>query len=403
MSTTAFETMRHLPVPICLLLSFGLCAQTPLAVGTTTVAWPNATGIGSPFLDATVCYPAVTAGVDTPLLHQSTGWPVVVFLHGYSLLGIDYVGLGRVWAGEGFVVVLSNTAQYNFILQGQDGRALYSAVLAENGRVGSFFEGELDVSRVALAGHSMGGGMTGAVLANNPGYRCGLALAPASPGWAVASQVTSPFGIVVGTGDWVTPWAWYSMPYYDAIASQNGLKFLYLLNQDCDHMNIAGLSTYPSTSVFERVADVGVGFLKHFLDLGTGGLEKAVGPEAQAESRFVMLAQEIATPQIWAANPLQIGMGTRLSVAVEEGPGGIIAAPSLGPGYSTPIGTLALDANTAFILAAGRARGDRRIDAYVSVPNLLPLIGLNVALQAFGATSTQPLQLGSAMLLTVKP
>jgi len=396
--------MRYLHVPICLLLSFGgICAQAPHAVGTTTVAWPNTTGFGSPTLDATVCYPAVTEGVGTPLLQHSTGWPVVVFLHGYSFLGQDYTWLGETWASQGFVVVLSNTAQYDFVCQGQDGNALYSAALAENARPGSFFEGAFDVSRLALAGHSMGGGMTGSVLANNPGYRCGLALAPAFPGLAVAAQITAPFGIVVGTGDWVTPWGWNSLPYYQAASSQDGLKFLYLLNQDCDHMNIAGLSRAPSSSVFVRVADVGVGFLNHFLDLGTDGLEKAVGPEAQAESRFLMLSQEITKPQIWAAQSLQIGKGTRLSVAAEEGLGGIIAASSLSPGYSTPIGTLMLDVNTAFLLATGRARAARRIDVNVSVPNVVPMIGLSIALQAYGATSTQPLQLGSTIVLTVKP
>jgi pimeloyl-ACP methyl ester carboxylesterase len=354
-------------------------------------------------LDATVCYPAVTAGVGTPMLQHATGWPVVVFLHGYSFLGEDYTWLGETWASEGFVVVLSNTAQYNYLCQGQDGRALYSAVVAENVRTGSFFEGAFDVSRLALAGHSMGGGMTGAVLANNPGYRCGLALAPAFPGWSAAGGVTAPFGIVVGTGDWVTPWGWYSLPYYHAIASQDGLKFLYLLNHECDHMNIAGLSRYPTRSVFERVADVGVGFLNHFLDVGTGGLEKAVGPVAQSESRFLMLSQQIATPQIWAASPLRIGMDSRLSVAAEEGLGGIIVAASLGPACATPIGTLKLDASTTFLLATGRARAQRRIDVHVTVPNLVPLIGISMALQAYGATATQPLQLGSSMVLTVKP
>ncbi|HEU4419587.1 MAG TPA: hypothetical protein VFT55_11655, partial [Planctomycetota bacterium] len=135
---------------------------------------------------------------------------------------------------------------------------------------------------------------------------------------------------------------------------------------------------------------------------GTGGLEQAVGPVAQSESRFLMLSQQVATPQIWAARPLRIGMDTRLSVAAEEGLGGIIVAASLGPGYPTPFGELKLDASTTFLLATGRARAERRIDANVTVPNLVPLIGVNVALQAFGATSTQPLQLGSSIVLTVK-
>ncbi|HEX6811505.1 MAG TPA: hypothetical protein VF384_07770 [Planctomycetota bacterium] len=396
--------MRHPSVPICLLLLIGgISAQAPLAVGTTTVAWTNTTGVGSTVLDATVCYPAVTTGAGTALLSHEGGWPVVVFLHGYGFLGQQYTALGAAWASQGFVVVLSDTAQYNFVLQEQDGRALHAAVLAENARSDSFFYGAFDASRLALAGHSMGGGITGSVLAQNPGYRCGLALAPASPGWAVASQVTEPFGIVVGTGDWVTPWTWCSAPFYQAISSQEGLKFLYLLNTDCDHMNIAGLSTAPSIAVFQRVADVGVGFLRHFLDIGVGGLEQAVGPEAMSESRFLMLAQEVTKPQIWVASPLQIGQGTRLSVAAEVGFGGILGAMSLSSGVPTPMGTLLLDPGTSFMLSAGFARADRRIDTYVDVPNLAQLVGVSVALQAYGATLTMPLQLGSAIEVTVKP
>ncbi len=377
-------------------------AQT-YAVGTTDVDWTNLTGVGTPVLAARVHYPAVTAGTNAPVLPQVGGWPVVVFLHGYSMLGSAYASLGDAWARAGFVVVLSDTAQWDFVAQEHDGRALYSAVIDANSQPG-VFHGALDVQRLALAGHSMGGGITGAVLANNPGYLCGIALAPVFPGIAVANQVIVPFGILAGTGDVITPWYLFSQPYFDAVGSQDGLKFLYLLNGDCNHMNVAGLSTQPTPLVFDRIADIGVGFLRHFLGVDIAGLEKVVGPEAQAEPRLVSLSQQVTTPQIWAESPLRISGRTRLSVAAEEGLGGVLAALSMGPGVFTSIGLLMLDPATAFTLAIGYTEPNTgRIDALIELPNMTALIGLPVALQAVGVASNNPLLLGSAIMLTVQP
>ncbi|HEX5054351.1 MAG TPA: hypothetical protein VFZ65_21410 [Planctomycetota bacterium] len=388
---------------LCLLpaLAAALPSQGHHAVGKYDVAWTNTTGVGNATLTARVHYPALIGGYQAPIAPSPAGWPVVVFLHGYSLVGQDYSALGDAWATAGFVVVLSDTAQWNYLEQEADGWALYDAVVSANTQQG-FFAGAFDTTRIALAGHSMGGGSIGSVLASNPGYACGLALAPVAPPATTAAQVRVPFGIVVGTGDVITPFFQFAQPYFEALGSSNGLKFLYLMNDDCEHMNVAGLGTSQVTPVFERSSELGLGFLSHFMRLGITGLDNVVGPPALAEPRLIRLSQEVSVPQVWAAGPLQIGVTTRLSVIAEPGLAGILAAFSLGPGIPTSIGVLNLDPLSAFTLAAMPVDSHNRLDAFVQIPNVPALVGLPIALQAVGATALSPLWLGSTLQLSVE-
>src|SRR5688572_4495672 len=246
-------------------LSASMPAQSPHAVGRRDVSWRNTSGHGSPELDARVCYPAPTNGIGVPLLPRAGGWPAIVFLHGYGQLGRDYIALGDAWASAGFIVVQLDTAQWNYLTLWDDGIAMFGALGAANVEPSGRFHDAFDLQRVGLAGHSAGGGTLGLVLALNPGYRCGLALAPVTPGTFVASMVDVPFGIVVGTGDSTTSPGTHSEPYFHAVASQQGFKFLYTMDVACDHLNVAGLTMAPMPDVFARVADVGRGFFQRFL------------------------------------------------------------------------------------------------------------------------------------------
>ncbi|MEO6595336.1 MAG: hypothetical protein ABIP94_11335 [Planctomycetota bacterium] len=372
-------------------------------VGTCNVAWPNTSGLGSPTLTARVHYPAVTPGFQAPVLPSPNRWPVVVFLHGYSLLGSAYSALGDAWAQAGFIVVLSETAQWNYIDQEHDGRALYDAVLMANAAPSTLLSGAIDTTRIALAGHSMGGGNVGAVLAANPGYACGFALAPLAPAPSVAAMVEVPFGIAVGAGDSITPWYFFAQPFFATLGSIEGLKFLYLMNDECTHMNIAGLGAGPLTEVFERAADLGIGFLDHFMGLSVSGLDAVVGPPALADPHLLQLSQEVAVPQVWADSELHVGVASRLSVIAQPGLAGLLAAFAPGPGIPTPLGILALDPATAFTLAAMPVGVHQRFDVMVQIPNQPSLVGLPLVLQAIGATPIALLWLGSTLHMSVRP
>lgn len=381
-------------------------AQGPFAVGTRDVSWPNPTGQGSATLAARVLYPATSTGSDTPLLPQPGGWPAVVFLHGFALLGNSYVPLGTAWAQQGFVVVLSNTMQFDNAGQALDGRALFFALQAANATAGGPFQGGLDLQRVAIAGHSMGGGNCGNVLAANPGYRCGVAIAPVPPVGGNAAAVAVPFGIVAGAGDTITPPATNAQPFYSGLTGYGGMKFLYLLNGDATHTNLAGLFVSGATSaaVFGRAAAVGLGFLRHALDLSVSGLDEVIGPPALAEPRLVSLSQEFADVQTWTDGPLRIGASMRASGGMEPGIGGIAAAFAAPTApLPTPFGDLRLDPTSAFVLAADVVGAGRRLDAAIALPPAPPLLGLPLGLQTLGPTRTQPLWFGNAIGLAVVP
>src|SRR5262249_1432017 len=161
-------------------------------------------------------------------------------LHGYGQFGRDYVALGDAWTAAGFVVVQLDTAQWNYLTLWDDGIAMFAALAAANVQPHDRFAGAFDMAHVGLAGHSAAGGTAGLVLALNPGYRCGLALAPVTPGPVAAGMVDVPFGIVVGTGDTTTSAGTHAEPYFHAVGSQQGFKFLYTMNLDCNHLNVAG-------------------------------------------------------------------------------------------------------------------------------------------------------------------
>lgn len=383
-----------------------LPAQTPYPVGVRNVVWTNTTGQGTAALAARVLYPATVAGNDTPLLPQAGGWPAIVFLHGFALLGNSYQSLGTRWAEQGFVVVLSNTTQFDNLGQEADGRALFPALAAANGAAGGPFAGGIDVARVALTGHSMGGGNVANVLAANPGYRCGFAIAPVPPRGNNGALVATPLGIVAGTGDTITPPSSNAQPYYQSLTGYGDVKFLYLLNNDATHTNLAGLfvSGASATAVFARSAAVGLGFVQHGLGLSTTALDAVLGPPALAEPRLVSLDQEFATTQVWIDGPLQPGAAVRASAGMEPGIGGIAAAFALpiAP-LPTPLGDLLLDPATAFVLQAGAIGSERRLDAPFALPGDPTLVGAPLGLQALGPTRTQALWLGRAIGLVVAP
>jgi pimeloyl-ACP methyl ester carboxylesterase len=395
--------MFRLAVLVLAAAAASLPAQSPpFAVGRRDVGWTNTTGSGASTLSARVHYPATSGGTNTPILPRSGGWPVVVFLHGFAALGSFYGSLGDALAAEGYVAVMSNTSQFDNVGQERDGRALFSALTAAVNAAGGPFENALDLGRVGLAGHSMGGGNTANVLANNPGYRCGFAFAPVDARTGNAAAVAVPFGIVVGTGDSTTPWQTTARPLYQGLTAYTGIKMLCVLNGDCNHTNVAGLfvSGSPGTEVFARTRDTALAFFARYLRGEAAGLEQVLGVSARAEPRLTALFAEVETPELWPAAPIRTATANRISVAAEPGACGVLAAPTFGS-TPTPFGELRLDAASAFLAFAGTASAERRFDATLVLPADPSLIGARLPAQAFGPSRDAAFELGSATELAV--
>ena len=402
----ALAAPRHLALVAALIVMLPAAAQAPFAVGSRDVAWPNTTGQGTATLTARVLYPATSAGTNAPLLPRAGGWPAVVFLHGFAVTGTPYAPLGTQWAQQGFVVVLSNTSQFDNLGQERDGRALFPAVVAAASAVGGPFQNGVDPQRIVLAGHSMGGGNVANVLRINPGYRCGFAIAPVTPRDNNGALVTTPIGIVAGQGDTIAPAATFALPYYNSLTAFRDLKFYYLLNGEASHTNLAGLfvTTPAGTAIQDRVAAVGLGLFRHALALAPNGLDDAIGPPAQSDPRLVSLQQQFAEPLAWTSGELRLGTTVRASAGMEPGLGGLAAAagPLVAP-QPTPFGDLRLDPTSAYLFVGGIITASRRLDASIQVPNDPALVGLVVSLQAFGPGPGAAVQLGGAIAVAVAP
>ena len=398
--------LKHLLVT-CALSVGALVGQQP--VGQLNVSWPNPTGSGSPMLDACLHYPALSAGLNAPMATPATpsGYPLVVFLHGYGKLGDDYAAIGNTLAEAGYVAVMLNTAQWSHQLLLDDARAMFAALSNVSASAGGPLQSKFDMQRVGLLGHSMGGAVVALTLnvapsaaVANPGYKCGLGLAPVNPALMQAgTMVNVPFGIVSGQGDLLTPPAAHATPYYQAVTPIEGLKFHYEMGLACTHLNICGLKR-QNPSVFARTQKIINGFFGQFLQGSLSGLEAVLGMEGQGDPNLYALSVDTTVPQAWADSPLCIGQTTRVSIALEGGWGGLLGADSTAAPTPTMVGTLLLDPASCFRLDEGPVVADR-YDVDIAVPSTSSLIGVTFAVQGAGATVQSQFTLGSALGFTV--
>jgi dienelactone hydrolase len=390
-----------------LVLAGALAAQHP--VGTFDVSWPNASGQGSATLDARLHYPADSAGFGSRIAQPPTaeGWPVVVFLHGYGLIGNDYAHIGDSLAEAGYVAVMLNTAQWSYQQMEYDTRALHDAIeVVANDPFSKFFN-RIDESRVGLLGHSMGGAVIAYVLhydllqpLSNPGYKCGLAVAPVDPALAVAGvQVRVPIGIVSGQGDQLTPPAVHASPYYQSVTPLEGLKFHYAMGHNCDHLNIVGLSQNIPI-IWDRTETIMHGFFGQFLNCSITGLEGIIGDDGKSDPNLVEVLVDTSIPQAWADSEMQVGKSTRISVALEGGYGGLLGADAMSTPLATALGPLRVNPASAFTMAQ-LPMTTERLDVTVNVPNLPALVGMKFAVQGGGTTVFSQFYLGSALLFEI--
>lgn len=386
------------------LASTALLPAQSFPVGRRDVGWANTTGAGSGTLAARVHYPATAAGSNTPVAPRPGGWPVVVFLHGFASPGTLYGAFGDALAARGYVVVVNNTATFDNNGQEADGRALYSAAVAADADPSSPFANAFDASRFGLCGHSMGGGNTANVLSNNPGYRCGLAFAPTDARGSNASRVDVPFGILIGTGDAITPWQTFSRPLYDGLTAVTGLRHLTLLDGSVSHTNLVGPFLFGGTGAPFAIAIAHAdGFFRRYLLDDAQGLEVVLGATARAEPRLVSLDVEIENPDVWPDADMTLGTQRRLSVGAEPGPCGILASPSFAQApIPTAFGPLLLDPSGLELAWSGAAGADRRFDVTLDLPTDPSLGGVTIPVQAFGACRDAGLALGAATGLLLR-
>jgi dienelactone hydrolase len=270
-------------------------------------AFANPSKDGTRELKSIVWYPA-EAGTKKLAKAPKGGFSVLVYLHGRGGPAFAYNPIGKTFAKNGFIVVLSDTALTDPRAQRFDGIGLFKALAIAN-KSNPFWQGSLNMSSVGLAGHSMGGGSTAHILADNPGYKAGFCFAPWQGGRsfkANAKRITAPVGIIHGKGDRTLPWASTGKRLYDALPADCE-RFLYLMDGSVTHLNLAVNLPWGKKldkEIYGQIEKMCLAFFQKHLQ-GQGAALDSLLKQDNGDSRLVKLYRGAgsASPQARPKTP----------------------------------------------------------------------------------------------------
>ncbi|WP_019629726.1 dienelactone hydrolase family protein [Actinomadura atramentaria] len=200
-------------------------------------------GSGTGFADGTIYYPKSTADGTFGAVAVIPG-----FLEPKS--AIDWYGPRL--ASQGFVVMTLDTTSV-FDTPDSRGGQLLAALDYLTSK--STVKDRIDPNRLAVVGHSMGGGGTLSAAANRPNLKAAVALAP----WHVSAPLTSvktPTMIFGSDNDFIAPDGTFAKPFYDGIS--NAPEKAYVRLKNAGHMAYV----FPD----KRIAEYTLSWLKRYVD-----------------------------------------------------------------------------------------------------------------------------------------
>ncbi|WP_433291647.1 alpha/beta hydrolase family protein [Actinoplanes sp. CA-030573] len=216
-------------------------SRGPYAVSQTSVP-----ALVSGFGGGTVYYPTTTA---------DGTFGAVAISPGFTATWSSIAWLGPRIASHGFVVIgIETNTLYDQPAQRGDELLAALSYLTTQSSVRS----RVDASRLAVAGHSMGGGGTLEAAKDRPSLRAAVPLAPwdTDKSW---TDIRVPTLIVGGESDTIAPVASHAIPFYNTIPASSEKAYLELNN--ASHF-------FPQT-VNTLTGRLAVAWLKRFVDNDT--------------------------------------------------------------------------------------------------------------------------------------
>ncbi|MFI9593187.1 alpha/beta hydrolase family protein [Nonomuraea sp. NPDC052265] len=216
-------------------------ARGPFATAELSVSRLSVTGFGG----GTVYYPTDTS--------QGT-FGAIAISPGYTATWSSLAWLGPRIASHGFVVIGIETNTIYDQPAGR-GRQLLAALDYLTSASPSAVRGRIDASRLAVAGHSMGGGGTLEAADARPSLQAAVPLAPwnLTKSW---SGLRVPTMIIGGEADTIAPVATHSEPFYQSIPSSVEKAYL----------ELNGASHFFPQVTNTTMAKSMVAWLKRFVD-----------------------------------------------------------------------------------------------------------------------------------------
>ena len=214
----------------------------PFAVATTAVSDLSTSGFGA----ADIYYPTDTS--------QGTFGGVAV-APGFTATRSSMAWLARRVASHGFVVININTNS-TFDQPASRGDQLLAALNYLTGS--SSVRTRVDASRLAVMGHSMGGGGTLEAAKDRPTLKAAVPLTPwnTDKSWP---EIRTPTMIFGAQSDTIASPASHAIPFYNSIPSTTEKAYL----------ELRGASHFAPNSTNTTIGKYSVAWLKRFVDSDT--------------------------------------------------------------------------------------------------------------------------------------
>jgi dienelactone hydrolase len=186
-----------------------------------------------PFATAQISVPASVAGfgggtITYPTDTSQGTFGAFAFAPGFTASSANYTWVGPRVASQGFVVFTINTDS-RFDFPASRATQLQNALnyLVNNSQVAN----RIDRNRLAVSGHSMGGGGTLIAADNNPNLQAAVPLMPWNSSSTNFSGVSQPAMIIGAQNDTVAPVNQHAIPFYNSIPAASEKAYLELAGQ----------------------------------------------------------------------------------------------------------------------------------------------------------------------------
>ncbi|MED7926231.1 alpha/beta hydrolase [Nonomuraea sp. LP-02] len=216
-------------------------SRGPFATAQQSVSSLSVSGFGG----GVIYYPTDTS--------QGT-FGAIAISPGYTATWSSLAWLGPRIASHGFVVIGIETNTI-YDQPASRGRQLLAALDYLTQRSSTTIRNRIDSSRLAVAGHSMGGGGTLEAANDRPSLQAAVPIAPwnLTKSW---SGVRVPTMIIGGQADAVAPVATHSQPFYTSIPASSEKAYL----------ELAGASHFFPQTTNTTMAKSMVAWLKRWVD-----------------------------------------------------------------------------------------------------------------------------------------
>lgn len=211
--------------------------------GSYATAQTSVSSLVAGFGGGTIYYPTSTA---------DGTFGAVVVAPGYTASSSSMAWLGPRLASQGFVVFTIDTNS-RYDQPASRGDQMLAAVdyLTSTSTVAS----RVDASRIALMGHSMGGGGTLEAVKDRPSIKAAIPLTP----WNLDKtwpEVSTPTLVIGADGDSVAPVASHAEPFYTSLPS----------SLDKAYLELRGASHFAPNTSNTTIASYSIAWLKRFVD-----------------------------------------------------------------------------------------------------------------------------------------